>query len=416
MSAFDRIEQRMPELMADLAPASVPDYFDDMLRQAGRMRQRPAWASLERWLPMDVVARPVLLRAPALRPLLVLLLVLLLVAAGLLLFAGSQRTRLPEPFGLARNGVILLGTSEEDIVAFDPVTGTTTTLIGGPTRDIAPWFSRDGSKFMFVRLSGDEIGSYWLANADGSDARAIAAEPVDWFEFDDAGMRILLVRLLDGEAESSVVDVASGASTVLHLGDGARALYWRPGHDQILYKTSPEGGPTDFYLVNADGSNARMIEGVSPDAINDAQFSPDGSQLTYASWGQTAGSQGRIHVLDIESGEDRVLMFEGSDGSEELSPQFSPDGASLIFERYVPGDAGYQLVVGSLDGSGGAQAIGPRHATGTNGAAAQFSPDGTQILSVYNDDGAAWLLDVDGGGEERLDWSSASATWQRLAP
>ncbi|HEU5205314.1 MAG TPA: hypothetical protein VFU17_13570 [Candidatus Limnocylindrales bacterium] len=109
-------------------------------------------------------------------------------------------------------------------------------------------------------------------------------------------------------------------------------------------------------------------------------------------------------------------MFEGSDGSEELSPQFSPDGASLIFERYVPGDAGYQLVVGSLDGSGGAQAIGPRHATGTNGAAAQFSPDGTQILSVYNDDGAAWLLDVDGGGEERLDWSSASATWQRLAP
>ncbi|HEU5205313.1 MAG TPA: hypothetical protein VFU17_13565 [Candidatus Limnocylindrales bacterium] len=275
MSAFDRIEQRMPELMADLAPASVPDYFDDMLRQAGRMRQRPAWASLERWLPMDVVARPVLLRAPALRPLLVLLLVGLLVAAGLLLFAGSQRTRLPEPFGLARNGVILLGTSEEDIVAFDPVTGTTTTLIGGPTRDIAPWFSRDGSKFMFVRLSGDEIGSYWLANADGSDARAIAAEPVDWFEFDDAGMRILLVRLLDGEAESSVVDVASGASTVLHLGDGARALYWRPGHDQILYKTSPEGGPTDFYLVNADGSNARMIEGVSPDAINDAQFSPE---------------------------------------------------------------------------------------------------------------------------------------------
>ena len=36
MTAFDRIEPRLPELMAELAPASVPDYFDDMLRQTGR--------------------------------------------------------------------------------------------------------------------------------------------------------------------------------------------------------------------------------------------------------------------------------------------------------------------------------------------------------------------------------------------
>ena len=64
MTAFDRIEPRLPELMAELAPASVPDYFDDMLRQTGRTRQRPAWASLERWLPMDVIARP----APSERP------------------------------------------------------------------------------------------------------------------------------------------------------------------------------------------------------------------------------------------------------------------------------------------------------------------------------------------------------------
>ena len=82
MTAFDRIEPRLPELMAELAPASVPDYFDDMLRQTGRTRQRPAWASLERWLPMDVVARPTVLRAPALRPLLILLLIGLLVAGG----------------------------------------------------------------------------------------------------------------------------------------------------------------------------------------------------------------------------------------------------------------------------------------------------------------------------------------------
>ena len=45
MTAFDRIEPRIPELMDELAPAQVPDYFDDMLRQTARTRQRPAWLS-----------------------------------------------------------------------------------------------------------------------------------------------------------------------------------------------------------------------------------------------------------------------------------------------------------------------------------------------------------------------------------
>src|SRR5262245_20975812 len=120
MSTFDRIERRMPELMSELAPAAVPDYFDDMLRQTDRTWQRPAWASLERWLPMDVVARPNAFRAPVLRPLLILLLVGLMVAAGLALYAGTQRTQLPEPFGPARNGVLAVATFDGDIVAVDP--------------------------------------------------------------------------------------------------------------------------------------------------------------------------------------------------------------------------------------------------------------------------------------------------------
>ena len=416
MTTFERFEREIPGLMDEIAPPRHPDYLDDMLRQTGRTRQRPAWASLERWLPMDVVARPVPIRAPALRPLLVLLLIGLLVAAGLALYAGSQRARLPEPFGPARNGAILVGTSDEDIVNFDAESGTTAPLIGGPTRDIAPWFARDGTKFMFVRLTGDDVGGFWIANADGSDARELVPAPVDWFEWSDAGDRIVVTRLLGGTTETSVVTVADGASAVLDVGVDIEHPFWRPGHDQIAFSTT-DGVNTTYHLVNADGSGLQRIEGVSAYSVNDPHFSPDGSKVTYASWqGGGKDTQGRIHVVDVDSGEDRVVMFEGSEGSEELDPQFSPDGDSLIFERYEPGDAGYQLVVGALDGSGRAQPIGPRHSTGTSGAAVEFSPDGSQVLAVYNDDGAAWLLDVDGGSEQRLGWSSGSATWQRLAP
>ena len=64
MTAFERFEREIPSLMDEIAPPRLPDYLDDMLRQTGRTRQRPAWASPERWLPMDVIARP----APFERP------------------------------------------------------------------------------------------------------------------------------------------------------------------------------------------------------------------------------------------------------------------------------------------------------------------------------------------------------------
>lgn len=414
MSSFDRIERRMPELMSELAPAPMPDYFDDMLRQSRRMGQRPAWASLERWLPMDVVARSAMARPRGLRPILVVLLVGVFLAAGLVLYAGSRQRPLPPPFGPARNGVIVLSTPGEDIAGFDPATGTRTTLIGGPTRDIAPRFARDGSRFMFIRLSQDEVGAFWSANADGSGAHAVVPEPVESFDWSPTGDRIVVDRPVDGKPQTTIVDLVSGATSTLGVASGAEHPQWRPGHEQILSKTVTST-QTTYRLTNSDGSDDHEVEGVSRYAVNDAEFSPDGAQLVYASWESGPGTQGRIHILDVDSGHDRVLMFDGSTGSEELHPVFSPDGSLLLLERYVPGDGGYQLVVGALDGSAIARAIGPRHATGTEGAVVEFSPDGTQVLAVYNDDGAAWLLDVDGTAEKQLDWSEASATWQRLA-
>jgi hypothetical protein len=71
MTASERFEQQLPELMAELAPARVPDYFDDMLRQSARTRQRPAWSVLERWLPMGVIARTSTVRQVPWRPIVV---------------------------------------------------------------------------------------------------------------------------------------------------------------------------------------------------------------------------------------------------------------------------------------------------------------------------------------------------------
>jgi hypothetical protein len=422
MTAFDRIEQRMPELMAELAPATLPDYFDDMLGQTGRTRQRPAWASLERWLPMDVVARPSSFRAPALRPLLIVVIIGLLAAAALALYAGSQRTRLPDPFGPARNGLVVVATGDGDIAAVDPVTGSTSTLIGGPTNDVGPWFARDGQHFMFVRQSG--TGAYWIADADGSNARELVPGPVDWFEWSDAGDRIVVTQLLSGGPATSIVEVEDGRKTLMDVGMEISRPFWRPGHDQIVFLTETEGAGPSYYLVDADGTGLRYIAGVSPDAINDPVISGDGSQLAYSTWADGAGQQGRIHVVDIESGVDEALMFDGSDGTNEFPYAFSPDGSKLLLERHgtdpsyeVNGVLGYRLVVVPVDGAGPVVPIGPPFPSGTGGAHAAFSPDGTQVLSNYNADHSTWLLEADGSDGDQVDWASdGDFTWQRLAP
>ena len=85
MTAYERSDARLSELMHDLAGSAV-EPLDEVLRQTARTRQRPAWTFPERWLPMtDITARPVIFSN---RPLLVALLLLLaltvaIVAAGL---------------------------------------------------------------------------------------------------------------------------------------------------------------------------------------------------------------------------------------------------------------------------------------------------------------------------------------------
>ena len=99
MTAFDRFEQDLPELMTELAAARVPDYLDDMLRQSARTRQRPRWSALERWIPMGVIARTAPVRQVPWRSIVVAALLIVLAAAAVALFVGSRQRRLPPPFG-----------------------------------------------------------------------------------------------------------------------------------------------------------------------------------------------------------------------------------------------------------------------------------------------------------------------------
>jgi len=418
MTAFDRIERHLPELIDELAAAAIPDYFDTMLQDTTKARQRPAWSALERWLPMGVVARPLPI-LPVPWRLLAIVALVGLVAAATAVYVGT-RPRIPAPFGPARNGVLIIGTADGDIVSVDPSTGTTTALIGGPTIDAGPYFSNDGQRFIFDRgASASGPTRSYVANADGSDVHELlpAGRALNWFEWSPSSDRALIIETIAGKKRLSIVDVANGRSTRLGLELDVQAAAWRPIHDEIIV-TAAAGDARTFWVVNADGSGVPRQIPVSPYAINEPTLSPDGTTLAYATWEPTA-LPGRIRVVDIDAGGDHAITTVDGDGAIWQSPQFSPDGTHLLVYRFIatsgsdPGGA--QLaIMDAADGS--AITMGP--VSENPQPAAIFSPDGTKIVADYPALHATWMFDADGQNGHEAPFSAiggAGATWQRVA-
>ena len=411
MTAFDRIEPQLPQLMDELAPSPLPDYFDDLLRQSARTRQRPAWSAFERWLPMGVIARTAPIRQVPWRPIVVVALVTLLAAAALVFVAGSRTPRLPAPFGLAGNGVIATSVNG-DVATVDPVTGKTTVIIAGPPDDTDPVFMNLGDRILFTRSVSGTQPALFMANADGSGARQVlgADTPIRWIDWTGTGDRLLYTNAADGA--TAILDVATGVKTKVDVGKEISSAGWRPGHDEFVFFSTT--GLPGYYLATGNGSGVRPI--AFPDGAGDQwQPSPDGSKLVYIQSALDPVPQARLHTIDIDTGQDRLLTPVG-DGYDWQGPQFSPDGTRILAERYDTARAQYHLALVPVDGSGPVVEIGPAHATGTNGASAVFSPDGTKVLVFYKDDGSSWMLDVTGGSGRRLDWSyTAGPAWQRIA-
>jgi hypothetical protein len=105
MTRFDALERDLTVWFDETAMPRRPDYTTEIIQSTAALRQR-RWMSIERWFPMNVVEfrrrtfPPFPWRTAA-----VLVALLALLLAGLI-YAGSQ-PRLPPPFGLAANGLVM---------------------------------------------------------------------------------------------------------------------------------------------------------------------------------------------------------------------------------------------------------------------------------------------------------------------
>jgi dipeptidyl aminopeptidase/acylaminoacyl peptidase len=403
MTTDDRFARNLSAWLDEDGAHRVPDHLAEVLVHSAATRQRPWWSSPERWLPVDTTLRPRLFSTPSPGRLLAVAALILVLVAAAIFAIGAQQRRLPEPFGLARNGSFV-ETRDGDIYTVDPLTSKATLLIGGAPYDFGAYFSRDGTRFMFLRSDGrpsttpgaEVMLTAYVANADGSDVRAITGptKSLDWFDWSPDGTRIAYVS----DKHLFVVDVATGQSRAI---EGAGPMHyptWLPPDGKDIVFRSETTTPAIFAIA-ADGTGKRRV--LTPlAAINENDYqsinvASDGKRIAFTRWSPDHGPS--VYALDLQTGE---LIDYPTTGTGERDAVFSPDASRISYARLGPGND-LQLAIANADGSGDERVIGPvMHGSpdGPISANWAFTPDGTALIVRFgNDDrGTTRLIPLDG--------------------
>ena len=423
MTTNDRFERTMSSWLNEDATLRVPDHLAEVLEATRVTRQRPAWSSLERWLPVDTTFRPRLFNTQRLGQV-VLIAALVIAVLGLLLFAiGSRQQRLPPPFGLARNGA-LLSWAKGDIVAAQSDGSASHVIVGGPTDDLAPLVSRNGTRFAFFRTVSEHEFLLMLAAIDGSGVRQVLAAPLtdsDWFEWSADDRRLAIVNTVADQRVLTIVDVDQGTSKDLDTGDLQvdNAVYWLPPDGERLIFTGHPAGtdtPRGIYTIGADGSDLRPVAPSRTDQASYLGFdvSPDGQVASYWNFEPDSSSDGmgsHVHLIDPLTGIDRQVTFDPTaDGETDL--RFSPDGQHVVLQR--EGSVA-QLLIAKRDSRGPSVLVGPKFGLDAEPGYG-FSPDGKTVFLAFSYS-KPWFFDVDSGTVTRGPSSLENlAGYQRLAP
>ncbi|MBI4419320.1 MAG: PD40 domain-containing protein [Gemmatimonadetes bacterium] len=176
------------------------------------------------------------------------------------------------------------------------------------------------------------------------------------------------------------IDGLFTGSTVLRFEVGCATTAPRRG--QLLFQRSG-----DSYVINADGSGLTNLT-ANAASYGDANWSPDGSQIAFAS---SRGAGFSIYRMSA----DGTGVVRLTDGTQDLQPRWSPDGSRIVFNRYESNNS--EIYVMGADGSGLRNLTNrPRADDGQ----ASWSPDGSLIVfsSYENGDSDIYVMKADGSG------------------
>lgn len=316
---------------------------------------------------------------------------------------------------------------------YDRETGETERVTGGAGGAISPTISPDGQKMAFVRRvraksvlyihdleTGIETPVYDQMSKDQQEAWAIFG-PYTNFDWTPDGQHLVFWakgKIHKLNVETLEDEVVPFEATATHQIYDAVSFKQNPAPETFKAKairhavTSPDG---DFLIFNGAGKlwTKELPNGIPERLTNsnllefDPAFSPDGTELIYTTWSDTA--KGAIMSLDLTKRNPTPQKLTADKGIYR-NPSFSPDGETILF-RLEDGNnhQGYAYTkdqgIYSMPAGGG-----ERQLVVENGTDPQFSADGKRIFFLGGSylDNAFKSVDLS-GNDERTHFTSKYA-------
>jgi Tol biopolymer transport system component/DNA-binding winged helix-turn-helix (wHTH) protein len=181
---------------------------------------------------------------------------------------------------------------------------------------------------------------------------------------------------------------------------------WSPDSRFIAFMRQAEPEASGIYLISSLGGSERKLANITPyvdwSPIG-LSWSADGKWLAFSksvsSTGQADSSpeQFSIHLVNVDTTEERVLPRPSPNCLHAWQPAFSPDGKFLA-SACVFTEGASAVYVQTSDGKQPREVVGARSSEGFAGIA--WSADSRSLL--YSSDGHLWRIPLAGGKPEKL--------------